>query len=305
MRLQRTAATLAELLVVVAIVGAMVGLLMPAVQKVRRAAARVNCQSNLRQLALALHAHHDSVGHFPEAAPQGAPRPIRLNPNPYRSWRVTLLPYLEQRAMADAAAAAYIVAKVPFDSPEHKGQRTVLPVVGCPADGRLATAWIVPVTGEKLPVAMTSYLGVAGVRSRDRAGVLFEASRVRISHVSDGTSNTLFVGERPPSPDLYYGWWYAGAGQNTTGAFDAHMGAADVNQWWQRLDAYHDCGRGPFRYGPGSVTDPCAAFHYWSLHPGGAHFAFCDGSVKFLAYSADAILPALATRAGGEVVAPD
>ena len=61
-----------------------------------------------------------------------------------------------------------------------------------------------------------------------------------------------------------------------------------------------DCPVGPYRYGPGQFENMCDVFHYWSPHPGGANFAFCDGSVKFLSYDADAILPALASRAGRE-----
>jgi prepilin-type processing-associated H-X9-DG protein len=70
--------------------------------------------------------------------------------------------------------------------------------------------------------------------------------------------------------------------------------------------AFDSCPRGPQPYGPGVVANQCSALHFWSPHTGGAHFAFADGSVRFLRYSADDILPALATRAGGEAVAvPD
>jgi prepilin-type processing-associated H-X9-DG protein len=63
------------------------------------------------------------------------------------------------------------------------------------------------------------------------------------------------------------------------------------------------CAAGPYHFVPGTVSEQCDLFHFWSPHPGGANFAFADGSVHFLRYDADAILPALATRAGGEVVA--
>lgn len=61
------------------------------------------------------------------------------------------------------------------------------------------------------------------------------------------------------------------------------------------------CGDGPYSFSPGSLKDPCSVFHFWSLHPGGAHFLAVDGSVHFLPYAAASLLPALATRAGGEV----
>ncbi len=63
-----------------------------------------------------------------------------------------------------------------------------------------------------------------------------------------------------------------------------------------------ECPYGPYHFQAGSSSNTCDVFHFWSVHSGGAHFAFCDGSVRFLAYFADAILPALATRAGGEAV---
>ena len=62
------------------------------------------------------------------------------------------------------------------------------------------------------------------------------------------------------------------------------------------------CSKGPFHFVAGRADDLCSAFHFWSPHPGGANFAFCDGSVRFLSYSADPVMPALATRAGGETV---
>lgn len=128
---------------------------------------------------------------------------------------------------------------------------------------------------------------------------------MRFGHILDGTSHTLLLGERPPSPDLLYGWWYAGAGQDTSGSLDAQMGIREINRRLHDGSQYNECGRGPFSYAPGLLTDHCATFHNWSTHLGGAHFAFCDGSVRFVAYSADSVLPQLATRAGGEVVALD
>jgi prepilin-type processing-associated H-X9-DG protein len=65
---------------------------------------------------------------------------------------------------------------------------------------------------------------------------------------------------------------------------------------------YRDCPEGPYHFGRGQFSNQCDAYHFWSPHSGGANFLFCDGSVHFLSYSADAILPALATRAGREPV---
>lgn len=123
---------------------------------------------------------------------------------------------------------------------------------------------------------------------------------MRFTDITDGTSNTLLVGERPPSKDLWYGWWYAGFGAGGNGTADMVLG---VRENIPPGDAFiPDCGGLPARFAPGRIDNMCDAFHYWSLHSGGANFLFADGSVRFLAYSADAVLPALATRAGGEVV---
>ena len=101
-----------------------------------------------------------------------------------------------------------------------------------------------------------------------------------------------------PSADLAFGWWYAGEGQARTGSGDSVLGVQEANAY----PRYRQCPSGPYQYGPGSVTNDCDTFHFWSLHIGGAHFLFCDGSVHFLRYSAAPILPALATRADGDIV---
>ncbi len=140
-------------------------------------------------------------------------------------------------------------------------------------------------------------MGVSGTASATKDGVLFDGSRTEFIHVSDGTANTLLLGERPPSTDLAFGWWYAGVGQDLRGALDSHMGAAERNMF-----DISTCPPGPDSFRSGDLLNQCDTYHFWSLHAGGANFAFCDGSVRFLPYSAADILPALATRAGGEAV---
>jgi prepilin-type processing-associated H-X9-DG protein len=107
---------------------------------------------------------------------------------------------------------------------------------------------------------------------------------------------TLAVGERPPSAELDFGWWYAGWGQAKDGSADMVLGVRERNVIGQY------CPPGPYMFVPAKLADQCAMFHFWSPHPNGANFLFADGSVRFLSYSADSILPALATRAGGETV---
>jgi prepilin-type processing-associated H-X9-DG protein len=150
-------------------------------------------------------------------------------------------------------------------------------------------------------IALSSYLGVEGANFIRLDGVLYVDSRVRFADVTDGLSQTAAVGERPPGHDMWHGWWYAGVGQNGTGSVDAVLG---VREWNISVDT--QCPLGPYQFKDGRIDDRCAVFHFWSPHPGGANFLFADGSVRFLSYSADAVLPALASRAGGESVAvPD
>jgi prepilin-type processing-associated H-X9-DG protein len=103
--------------------------------------------------------------------------------------------------------------------------------------------------------------------------------------------------------------WIAGAGQwdfsfrptRNTGSCDVTLGAAEINLRSLGLPALNACPAGPYGFGPGAILNPCDQFHFWSLHAGGGNFLFADGRVHFLTYGAAPLLPALATRAGGEV----
>jgi prepilin-type processing-associated H-X9-DG protein len=173
---------------------------------------------------------------------------------------------------------------------------TPVPAFECPADPRVT----VPHFTHNHYVAPTSYLGSFGTNYQRPDGVLFLDSKVRFTDVTDGTSNTLLVGERPPSPDFWYGWWYTGDGTEGTGDTDMTLGVREL-----RGDdpSTADCPAGPYAFKNGQLDQQCDVFHFWSPHDGGANFAFCDGSVRFLGYSVDPLMPALATRAGSEVFA--
>lgn len=291
----RRAFTLIELLVVIAIVSILMGLLLSAVQKVRAAAARAQCQNTVKQLALALHNYHDTRHAFPPGH-RGPAHPERM---PFTGWTLSVLPFLEQPALATQAEAAFRANPNPF-APPHPHLNTVARVFLCPADPRIATPQTAQRTGNV--VAFTSFLGVAGLdAAATRDGMLFQNSTTRIADITDGTSNTLLLGERPPSADFQLGWWYAGVGQQRTGSAEMVLGAREPNLLPIVSGSACGPGRYPFRSANG-FDDPCGTFHFWSPHPGGANFAFADGSVRFLSYSANDLLPALATRAGGEVV---
>jgi prepilin-type processing-associated H-X9-DG protein len=123
-----------------------------------------------------------------------------------------------------------------------------------------------------------------------------------MADITDGTSNTLLVGERMPSRDLEYGWWFAGAGYDNSGTGDVVLGARDVGY-------ASDMGCLPTSQWvglrPGRTDVTCDQVHFWSLHSGGANFLFADGSTHFLSYAADSVLTALASRNGAEAVGAD
>jgi prepilin-type N-terminal cleavage/methylation domain-containing protein/prepilin-type processing-associated H-X9-DG protein len=289
----RAGFTLLELLVVMAIVAVLVGLLLPAVQKVRAAAARMSCQNNLKQIGLALHAYHDSAG----ALPPGCSSPTGDPKHPYVSWQARILPWLEQGEQWAAVQAAYARNRE-FRGDAHAAYRArPMRVFACPMDARV----FAPTTKlANFRMAMTSYLGVSGIDSLRPNGSLSLDLRVRFADITDGTSATVLCGERPPSADEEFGWLYAGKGQDDTGSADMVLGVNERNLH-ERLR--RQCWEGPYEYGRGQVQNQCDLFHFWSLHPGGGNFLFADGSVRFLPYSGARILSRLATRAGGETVA--
>ena len=285
----RRAFTLIELVVVIAIVAVLIGLLLPAVQKVREAASRATCQNNLKQIALATHNYESGVTAFPP----GLTVAKKGEPYPYSGWLTRLLPQVEQGPLWNATVAAYADRPdYPFTLP-HLGIMTPVKVYACPSDERQME---IRNTHQGLRAAVSGYVGVLGTDYTKTDGVLYRGSRTRFTDVRDGASNTLLAGERPPSPDFWLGWWYASGSRDGSG--DTALGVRELNGGHDPYTA--DCPRGPHHFRPGKPDEQCDAFHFWSRHPGGANFAFCDGSVKFLAYSADDVLTALATRAGGE-----
>jgi prepilin-type N-terminal cleavage/methylation domain-containing protein/prepilin-type processing-associated H-X9-DG protein len=292
----RRAFTLIELLVAIGIIGILTALLLQAVQKVRSAADRSQCENNLHQIGLALHNYHDTASTLPPGVTSAHPG----EPFPRMSWQARLLPFLEQEPLWRAAVAAYDYQPVPYVDPPHIGFGMPIKLFACPTDPRT----LLPQPAhDGLQPALTSYVGVLGLAWSDTAGILFLDSRVRLTDITDGTSNTLAAGERPPSADAWYGWWYAGYGQNGTGSADMLLGARETNLGGPYVSG---CPAGPYHFVPGRLEDQCDLFHYWSPHTGGAQFLFADGAVHFLSYDADAVLPALATRAGGEpVTLPD
>ncbi len=288
---EHRAFTLAELLVIIGILSVLMGLILPAIMHAREAANKANCASNLRQLGIALNNYHQ----VERALPPGCSYQDGKDPQPHMSWLARLLPYVEREQLWRITLDAYAQEKFFLNNPPHVGLETMISTFTCPSDGRVRR----PGGAGSKRVGYTSYLGLEGTNQFKRDGVLFLDSSVRITDVRDGASYTLFVGERPPSADGILGWWYAGWGQGKDGSGDMVLGVREhnVGSAWAGSGS---CPVGIYDFRP--PDGKCDAFHFWSHHPGGAHFLFGDNSVRFLKYSANPLMPALATRAGGEAV---
>ena len=290
----RPAFSLVEVLVVLAIMAVLFGLLLSAVQRVRAAAARMACQNNLKQIGIAIHNHHDANGSLP-VGHRSLFNPDRM---PFTGWTFDILPYIE-------SSPIYVQAKEDFQrqplafTPPHPGLSRVNKLYSCPADDRTATAQTS--TRTNTVVAFTSYLGVSGKETAAKDGVFVQDRRFNLLAIADGTSNTIMVGERPPSADFQFGWWYAGVGQQLSGSADLILGVREQNL--QPIVSGSKCGPGAYPYTDSRFDDPCGMFHFWSPHLGGANFIFADASVRLIRYDANGVMPALASRAGGEVAA--
>lgn len=307
---RRRGFTLIELLVVIAIIAVLIGLLLPAVQKVRSAAERLNCVNNMKQMGLALHNYHDINGVFPKGNTEipGGQR----DPRQWLSWMGRILPWIEQSALYSNMEAAYASQAPyydPFVNPPHRALSHVLSILRCPSDARQYQATY----AGGVTVAFTGYMGSSGQNLRSWDGILYWNSKVRMNDITDGTSNTHLVGERPPSWDLVFGWWYCGAGQwdfsypdgvHNSGSCDVVLGGAEINIRTSGIPQIDGCPTGPYTFKEGTILEPCDQFHFWSLHSGGANFLYADGSCHFVNYSTGpTIMTAMSTRAGGEAVA--
>ena len=293
----RGGTTLAELLVVLGILGVLAGLTAGAVQRARAAAARTQCANNLRQLAVALHKYHDTEGRLPAGRNDYRLADRRgWDPESGISWAAHLLPGLDQPALWER-----------FRSGAADASAVRVPTLLCPADVITGTPGGVTSDGRPRPVsAGMSYVGVSGsgkhARPLEQDGVLYRGSATRFSEILDGPANTLLLAERHGAKSRRTGVWGEPRGGGHAAPVAHYLSAA---QSWDFTTSGR-CPDRPGRFEPGRPADVCDLIHYWSSHPGGANFAFCDGSVRFLRYEADSVLPALATRAGGEIaVIPD
>jgi len=306
----RAGFTLIELLVVIAIIAILIGLLLPAVQKVREAASRTQCGNNMKQLGLALNNYLDVNKRFPSAlTPAGwnylgyGSSTVYNGQGTVNTWLGLLNPYIEQDNTNNYALAGNLDIKT----------------LQCPSDPRSTQKY-----GSGAGVAFTNFWGMTWYAATHSTNVGFPPDApddgvisttplgpgYRATDITDGTSNTIVVAERPPTSDLYWGWWDQSTccdtltpGRTASGSSFYGSGCSPP---WPNYGAYT------------AINNDCSFDAPWSMHTSGAQMLRADGSVSLLSYSIGntivqrpnppggtyTLIQALITRAGGEVLPP-
>lgn len=276
--------TLVELLVVIAIIGILIALLLPAVQAAREAARRVNCTNNLKQIGIALHNYHDTMGQFPSGIISSVP-PSRPN-MPKWGWAALILPYVEQGPLSDTINVKgveldpQILAAKAGNTVLDAALRTKISGYRCPSDTAkdyfstgtptATERYLNDSAGSPYAAPVANYVGVSGLYDlgKPNNGVLFVDSRINMRDIIDGTSNVIAVGER--HNDCWFGpATWLGAGDLSTYPYGIYTTLGNVR--WPINELLK-----------ANPNDTRCKDGFGSFHPGGAMFVFCDGSVHFL-----------------------
>jgi prepilin-type N-terminal cleavage/methylation domain-containing protein/prepilin-type processing-associated H-X9-DG protein len=266
---RRDGFTLIELLVVIAIIGTLMGLLVPAVQKIREAASRATCQNNLRQIGIGFHNHHSVLHTFPTGGWDALTAPNYINHTPAlgelqrAGWAFQVLPYVEAevtwrggQAITDTARALVAI-------------RTVNPLFFCSSRRAPQTIsyldnYVPPLTGGKIKHALCDY----AASNKDGTGVIRQVQAIRIAQITDGTSNTLMVSEKRLNL-LYLGQKQTDDNQGYTAGYN--------------YDTVRKTSRPPLPDYRAQFGDGGGLFG--SSHTGGINALFADASVHFIPYS--------------------
>ena len=313
--------SLIELLVVIAIIGALVGLLLPAVQASRESARRTACSNKMRQLGVAIHQYHDALQRYPTARQTTknylAPSQFSVLPDhlvgvgeaddtfPPRveqvgSWLLQIQPFLEEQTGHALWGQPTTLAEV--YATHAAVSELIIPSFLCPSDWHAATG------KNRWGYGLTNYLAISGNNEHlDDEGHASNATNgvfptqnwswsrrptVTTAHLTAGLSHVTVVGERPISADRYFGRW-------TMTDFDTVLANPNMEFSVITTDNQGNPCPSPGFFRDDEPDNPCAATHFWSLHPGGGFWLMADGSVHFLAYSAaTTILPAMASVDG-------
>jgi prepilin-type N-terminal cleavage/methylation domain-containing protein len=257
---RRSAFTLVEVVVVIAIILILIGLLLPAIQKVREASSRIQCSNNLRQVGLAFHAHHHCAGCFPTGGthlPPDFPSTADLTANtPSQrklswSWAYLVLPYLEQNDLYQSANCLAV-------------RNTPVKIYYCPSR-RAAGLFNV--------AAKIDYAGNAGDQTEGQNGLVMRTTQgvVHIADVTDGTSNTVMLGEKQLNRAVF----------GTSVDDDESYCTPGWNDDWE----VYRWGAGPPAADVNVPGERTASRVFGSAHLTGFTCAFADGSVHFIRYS--------------------
>jgi prepilin-type N-terminal cleavage/methylation domain-containing protein/prepilin-type processing-associated H-X9-DG protein len=289
--MRRQGFTLIELLVVVAIIAILIALLVPAVQKVREAAARTQCQNNLKQISLAAHLYHDAYKRFPPGLNYPNPGfPPWVEPGKYFGLMLALFPYFEQDNLSRNINFTSTYAANTNGANSVGAQ--VVPILVCPGDASMPK----PAVGQynQYYFGLSSYGGCSGSSITEtngtlmlQNGIFFTNSTINLDEITDGTSNTLLFGERSRLNLI----------TTTT--------AESVGGWaWANEYALED---NTMNSGDGKMEGilPHDLNDFGSQHSGGAgaNFSFADGSVRFISKTVDVVTYVrISVRNDGQVV---